>query len=334
MKKIIRIERDKRNFQLSWCINNICTNHCTYCPDVLHRGTNHNYDWNIVRGFIERLFDTHSKIHCSISGGEPTVSPHFKEAVDMFYDNGHTVGITTNGVKPEKYWREIGPKLAYACFSYHPQYKDANYLTKAQAASEGTIIKCRIMMDTNHWDDAVDVYNRAIEMTSRGKYTWSVEPVKVLPDRANRDLKHMGCDYTDEQIQWIVDHAKTYHHSGGKEKPFTAKSTFYYDDGSIESGNTNYLIATKQTDFRGWKCDIGIESMFIDHTGYIKKGNCNQGGKQFHINDHLNHSLPSTAEICTIPVCGCNTDVLTSKVKVPLAGLSNVEHTIQEMRKL
>lgn len=322
MKKIIQIARDKRKFQLSWAINNICTNHCTYCPDHLHRGTNHNYDWKLTRSFFERLFERYPNIHCSMSGGEPTVSPHFKEVVDMFHNKGHTIGLTTNGVKPKKYWADIGHKLAYICFSFHPQYIDSEYLDKAQSASLGTVVKCRIMMDVRHWDECVSVYKRAITLTSLGKWDWSVEPVRILPDRADPNtLEHIGCNYSQEQLDWIAQHSQTYLHSGGKHKPHTNRTAFYYDDGTVEDpGNTNYLIATEQTDFRGWACNIGLESMFIDFAGYVNKGNCTQGGRLFHINDHLNHSLPSTAEICTIPVCGCNTDVLTSKV--PLSGLT------------
>lgn len=319
MKRIIQIARDKSKFQLSWCINNICTNHCTYCPDHLHRGKNHNYEWELTRGFFKRLFTRYKNIHCSITGGEPTVSPHFKEVVDMFYDNGHTVGLTTNGVKPKKYWADIGHKLAYVCFSFHPQFLDKDYLEKAQAASVGTIVKCRIMMDTRYWDKCVEIYNSAIQLTSLGDWDWSVEPVRILPDRADLvSLKDMGCDYNQEQLDWLTNHSQTYTHTGKNRKPHTNRTAFYYDDGTVEDpGNTNYLIATGQTDFRGWACNIGLESMFIDQDGYIKKGNCNQGGRLFHLNDHENHELPTTAEICTIPICGCNTDVLTSKV--PLA---------------
>ena len=81
-------------------------------------------------------------------------------------------------------------------------------------------------------------------------------------------------------------------------------------------GNTNYIISSGQNDFRGWACNIGLESLFIHWDGWIKKGNCLQGGNLFHLNDHESHKLPDQAELCVQKICHCGTDVMISKVPV------------------
>jgi hypothetical protein len=94
-------------------------------------------------------------------------------------------------------------------------------------------------------------------------------------------------------------------------------SEFYYSDGTIDmDGDTNYLISTEQTDFRGWSCNIGLESLFVLYDGWVKKANCNQGGYMFHINNHAEHELPTTTEICTQTLCHCGTDVLITKARM------------------
>lgn len=314
-KKLIQIRQNRRVMQLTWIMNNICTNHCDYCPPDLHMGKNHHYEWKNVKSFIDRLVSHYSSIHCSISGGEPTVSPFFPELVSTFYDAGHTVGITTNGSRNVRYWREIAPKLSYICFSYHPAYPDAQLLDKIREAALHTSCVVRVMMDSRYWDQAMEFYKQCIKLPYIG-----VEPVRILPEIAARRI---GDDYTDEQNNWLNTTKQrsaltsVIHETNPAWRPANAHSTFYYDDGSFDSnGDSNYLISTGQNDFRGWACNIGLESLFIHYNGWVKKGNCYQSEELFHIDSHEEHELPISAELCVQKICHCNTDVLISKVPV------------------
>ena len=269
-KKIISIKQKHDVCQLTWVLNNICTNHCDYCPPTLHMGTNHHYDWPIAKKFVNRLFDRYSTIHCTISGGEPTLSPFFPELVKMFHDRGHTVGITSNAARTIRYWEEISPMLSYICFSYHPSFEDPEFFDKAVAASKYTPVTVRVMMDTRHWDKSVSMFEKCYNSSLVG-----VEPVRIIPETAMKT--GVGEDYTEEQLQWITSRKLKFPTSPSKEnnpKWIQAKisSKFYYSDGSIdESGDTNNLISTGQTDFRGWSCNIGLESLFVHWDGFVKK---------------------------------------------------------------
>lgn len=314
-KKIIQIRQHEHVMQLTWVINNICTNHCDYCPPTLHTGTNHHYEWDKAKNFIKRLFGRYHKIHCSISGGEPTVSPFFSELVNMFYDNGHTVGITSNGARNVRYWEEIAPKLSYICFSYHPSYEDINFLEKVKTAAKYTHVAVRVMMDSRYWEKAYDFYN----LCSNIPYI-RAEPVRILAEMADR---HVGDEYSESQNVWLnkttgtnsIQRLYLENNPGWRES--STGASFYYDDGSYDpSGNTNHIISSGQNDFRGWACNIGLESLFVHFDGWVKKGNCFQGGNLFHIDDHENHSLPDSAEICYQKICHCGTDVMISKAAI------------------
>lgn len=314
-KKLIQIRQTERVMQLTWVINNICTNHCDYCPPTLHAGKNHHYEWEKAKSFITRLINHYPEIHCSISGGEPTVSPFFPELVNMFYEAGHTVGITTNGSRNARYWAEIAPKLSYICFSYHPSHHDPELLNKVRASAEYTQCSVRVMMDSRYWGQSMQFYKECLDIP----YI-TVEPVRILPEMADR---HVGDDYTDEQNKWLSTtpvrqpKIKVMHTANPTWRSGKTQSSFYYDDGSIDLwGDTNYIISSGQNDFRGWACNIGLESLFVHFDGWVKKGNCYQGGTLFHIDQHENYDLPMNAELCTQKICHCGTDVLISKVPI------------------
>lgn len=317
MKKIIQVRQQEHVLQLTWVINNICSNHCAYCPPSLHMGNNHHYDWEKAKGFLNKLFKRYDRIHCSISGGEPSLSPFFPELVKIFHDAGHTVGITSNAAKTVRFWEEVSPMLSYICFSYHPSQVDPNFLTKVLAAAKHTSVTIRVMMDSRYWDEAVKFYEEAITHSVFS----SIEPVRILAEMADR---HIGDEYSEEQLQWIADHDGNQKYHGKnipwnnyKAKPASNGAAFYYDDGTVEpSGDSNYLISTGQNDFRGWACNIGLESLFIHFDGWVKKGNCHQGGNLFHIDDYETNEFPTAAEICLQNICHCGTDVLISKAKV------------------
>jgi len=315
IKRLIQIRQHRPTLQLSWILNNICTNHCDYCPPSLHSGTNHHYEWEHAKSFTTRLLGRYQKIHVSISGGEPTLSPHFPELVDMFHSNGHTVGITSNGARSVSWWRDMSPRLSYICFSYHPSYHDSEFLEKVLAAAEHTQCTVRVMMDARYWDKSLEFFNLC--STYKNIRT---EAVRLLHELANRH--HSACDYTPEQDQWITEAQPTNITDPVFKKNLRWQSadlgsSFYYDDGSMDLwGDTNSLINSHQTDFRGWSCNIGLESLFIFWDGNVKKGNCHQGGVLFNLRDHEQHQLPHAAELCFQPICHCGTDILISKVPV------------------
>ena len=48
--------------KVSWMLNNICNNTCSYCTPNLYAGKNHHYDWEHARGFVKELHNRHEKI--------------------------------------------------------------------------------------------------------------------------------------------------------------------------------------------------------------------------------------------------------------------------------
>lgn len=314
-KKLIQVRTHLNSMTITWVLNNICTNHCDYCPPVLHRGNNHNFKWEHAKSFLERVFNRYLRVNCSISGGEPTLSPFLPELVKMFNDRGHPIGITTNGARTVRYYEELAPMLSFVSFSYHPSYAEPEFIEKIRACSYHTQTLARIMMDSRHWDQSVAMYEECLKNIN----IMSVEAVKILPEVGDR---HIGDDYTPEQLRWLEEHSDTMHRTNGEYKrnalwrEFKTQSSFWYNDGTIQTDDPNSIISRGENDFRGWACNIGIESLCIHYNGWVGKATCGVGQNLFHIDDHANHSLPETAEVCTQALCACGTDVRISKVPI------------------
>jgi hypothetical protein len=263
--------------------------------------------------------DRHKKINCILLGGEPTVSPFLNEAIEMLHSRGHTTSLTSNGVRSVDYWKNIAPKVNNISFSYHPSYGIENFFEKVEAIGKHTMIGVRVMFDSRHWDKAMEFYNQCLTIPYL-----RVEAIRILSEIAGGHT--IGGDYTAEQLAWLAASPARQvelqqHHQIKKLNPGWKQlymgSSFYYDDGSFNQyGDANHLISSEQSFFTGWACSIGVESLYINWDGRVRKGNCRQGPILFHLNDHINHPLPSSGEICTMGRCTCPTDILVTKFPV------------------
>jgi MoaA/NifB/PqqE/SkfB family radical SAM enzyme len=263
--------------------------------------------------------DRHKKINCILLGGEPTVSPFLNEAIEMLYSRGHTVSLTSNGVRSVEYWKNIAPKVNNISFSYHPAYGIENFFEKVEEIGKYTMVNVRVMFDSRHWDKAMEFYNQCLKVPYL-----RIEAVRILPEIAGGHT--IGADYTTEQLSWLASLHKRqvdsqsdcdFKKRNPNWKSLYMGSNFYYNDGSFDQqGDANHLISSEQSFFNGWACSIGVESLYINYDGRIRKGNCRQGGDLFHINNHENYQLPTEGEICVMDRCTCPTDILVSKFPV------------------
>ena len=308
--KLIAIQQQQPILQLTWVINNICTNACSYCPAGLHEGKNHHYDWNNARKFVEILLAKHDKINLSIAGGEPTVSPHLIDLVKMFHDAGHNISVTTNGVRTATYYKELSQYLNNISFSYHPSFPETTLLDKIESVKLNALTNVRIMMDARYWQHAENMYNSCLAVDGI-----SVEPVRIqdwgITDTGARS-------YSAEQIVWFDTHALQHtKYIPPRNLQIIPAVDFIYNNGTVstEWQNANKLMNSKQNDFRGWECDVGLESLFVHYDGKVQRANCRQGNPRFigSINDPNAIVWPTQSEICQQPECHCPTDIIVSK---------------------
>jgi MoaA/NifB/PqqE/SkfB family radical SAM enzyme len=315
MKKIIRIQQpDDAPMHLTWMINNICQNSCSYCPPNLHDGANHYYEWENAKRFFEMLFEKYPRIHCSVSGGEPSMSPFFKDICKTFYEKGHSIGLTSNAAKSVDYWREISPYLNYISFSWHSEFPDKNFIEKVTAASLETLVTVRIMMLPSKWKECVEMFEKISNIMSI-----IVEPVKIL-EYDNIDPASYA--YTDEQSEWFNNNhgnqqlfrTTRQDYFPKRIEPADIYATYHFDDGeSIYRANASDYVNKGMTNFNGYTCEIGLRSLFVRPNGIIYLGNCLVGGKIGNINQPEKIKWPTESVKCNIDLCHCSSDVNITK---------------------
>jgi MoaA/NifB/PqqE/SkfB family radical SAM enzyme len=302
---------------LTWVINNICTNACSYCPAEVHNGKNHHYEWKHAQSFIKYCFEKHGNVHCSIAGGEPTVSPFFKQLVHLIYDNGGTVHLTTNLVKSKKYWTDISHKFTNIAASYHPEYittteQEDEFIEKCQYLSQYTCVAIRVMMLPELWDRCHNFYKKVVEANNG----YSVEMVRILPNFGVGE-DYCVIDYTDEQDHILNITAPDSKHRWIEGlRVHTDRAFMKFDTGEetqMEQDDTIYLENNNLANFRNWSCDVGLESLFVHYNGNIHRGNCGVGGVIGNICDFDNIKFPSTSIRCNKDICHCVADLLLSK---------------------
>jgi organic radical activating enzyme len=319
-KNLIAIKQKNDVMQLTWVINNICTNACSYCPTNLHEGTNHHYEWKNAERFLNKLMSRHKKINLSISGGEPTLSPHLIDLVKMFHNKGHPISVTTNGARSVRYYEEISPYVNNFSFSFHPSFEDVNFKDKVMASNKYSGTNVRVMMDTRYWDRCVEVYKSFAKESDV-----SVEAVRLQ----DWDVGNMlGRDYTADQDQWILDNPYKSKNIDintiikfvkRKKMPILTFTQYHWDDGTETRQNPTDIINSGLNDFRGWSCNIGLESLFVHYDGKIQRGNCRQGTPVRwlgNINEPELIQWPTEPEICVQKECHCSTDIIISKKKI------------------
>ena len=333
------IKNDSKSLLLTLVINNICTNKCRYCPPSLWSGTNHHYEQEKLISFIERLQSAYPSITCSISGGEPTVSPFFPDLVKLIYDGNGTCTVTTNGARTKRYWDNVAPYCGHISWSYHcamlDEDKEDEWIDKVEHCTQYTGCSIRVMMDSDRWDRCVRFWEKL-----KNKGTVSFEAVRIYEEQANAE--NVGANYTPEMEEWLKNNSAViqslpymYAVKDERFRPADINSTVYRRDGSVEGrADLNKIVMNQENDFRGWACNIGLESLFIHFNGYVKKGNCFQGGDLFHLNDHEFYNLPDNAEICTQKRCLCTTDVNITKFPIFDKNTSLYKNTFGESNVL
>ena len=309
IRRLVEIKQHTPDLYLTWVINNICTNKCSYCPDNLHNGTNHNYEWRQAEAFIKDLLVRYPRIQLAISGGEPTLSPFLKDMVKLFSDAGHPVGMTTNGARTVRYFEDLAQYMSYIVMSYHPSFEDPELTEKALACAKHTLTTVAVMMDSRHFDQSLAMYYKLCTYDNLAVEAWRITPWI--------DKSTVGCEYTPEQLQILS--TLTTNPCKNPVRPKNQGSmgaTFYFDNGSNRVINAQELINEKLTNFYGWECDIGLNSLYVGLDGGIRLGNCFASSYIGNIQNYQSIHWPTKSFICPQTFCHCTTDVYVSKRKV------------------
>ncbi len=309
--------------QITWILNQSCPFHCWYCPEFIHKGRNNTFDWKDCDKFLDMLLERFPFAVISMSGGEPTTWPYFEKLVDKVVGSGKRihVGVNSNLIRTKDWWSRMAPKLSGVSASYHPsviqtESDRSDWFDKLKMISAETETNLRVMMDPRHWDHCMEV----LENFKGGTQTFGVEPVRLLNYFEGFDLVNYNIEYTPQQdeilktLDFIPAGVIT---DNVKKKQYHSLSRMIDEDGYYHRvDHFAPIVLNKMNQFKDWKCNIGIESLYINQDGQIKRGNCFEGGIIGTILEPEKIRWATEPITCSFDVCHCFTDIRISKWKV------------------
>ncbi|HEY4716308.1 MAG TPA: radical SAM protein [bacterium] len=94
--------------EISFELTNACNLKCIHC--IRQTAEMGNFPMDVFERILvdARVFETP---HIILTGGEPTLHPHLKEAIDIIVDNDYTYNIVTNGWNFERVMDITGSRL-------------------------------------------------------------------------------------------------------------------------------------------------------------------------------------------------------------------------------
>jgi len=303
---------------ICWMLHNSCNNRCSYCRDFNWKGDYRWLKYDHVIGFLERVFRRYAKksvYHVSFTGGEPSLWPEFPELCAYLKKNGVEIGLTSNGARNPDYWKSLSKDLNWVCLSYHPEYTDDDHFIQViRELAHKTFLSVRLMMhkEKKFWDRSA-AFGERLKTLSGIRFLF----VEYVPLQDDFGLNSRPMKYAAWQNAFFAGntHFEVKTAPELESLPWGRDVWDYYSeysDGTREFCRPNDLVARGQVNFHGWSCNVGLDSLFINHQGYVSRGNCKEGGVLGHIFDE-DLAFPADPIRCSKTFCPCGTDILVKK---------------------
>jgi organic radical activating enzyme len=307
-----------------WALSNVCNYKCVYCFPGSNEG-DYKFPKNtslVIKNF-NQIFDHYTrhagkkKFHLRLLGGEPTLWPELDYFIKRVKENHDVyVSVITNGSRTLRWWQDNGDLIDNVTISYHRKFADLNHIIDVADTVYmlGKKVTVHVLMDPLDWEGCVS----DIEvMKRRSKYPWIIQTKKITP------TSRYSVSYTKEQnkfmsleikrfpsVLWLLKQFKLI--LNGTIRLYESK---YIKDGKSFKASAETYIVNNDVDFKGYSCNMGIESIYIDWDGRIASS-CGQSlfGNMYNILNDLNNFSPKFEPvICQQVMCFCPTENHVSK---------------------
>ncbi|WP_202600113.1 radical SAM protein, partial [Vibrio sp. V27_P1S3P104] len=294
---------------------------CKYCHEDLNGGSIKAPSYEVIINFIEKMVERSNKLqlkpYFEFGGGEVTLLKYFSDLARYIHKNDGLVCIVSNGSKRISWWEENTKYLSGVSLSYHIEdiKSESHFIgvSKVLEASQNTRFHVNVMMVPERFDDCLEFASR---LKQEVRCSIALQPLFEGFGHGGITKKY---SYTPEQEQIMKDFLGR---PGLKTlPPSMAELEVNYVDGTTENLSTFDLIANDQTNFVGWDCYAGIDSLVITFSGDIYRSWCMQDGPIGSIYDE-NIELPIHPTKCRTKICQCGVDLSAKKVNTKLV-LSN-----------
>lgn len=312
---ITRIEnnQDPDLVRIEYMPGNTCNHKCYYCFPGSNEGNISWPDVGLVKKNLSHLLKYYeqngkTKSNLYIVGGEPTLWKGLEDLCQYLKDNHNIIiEISTNGTRKLNWWKDNAKNFDHVEVSVHREFANLDHLISVcdTLYEEGVFVNADVLIDP-------EAYNECLENVEYLKkfatHKWPIIAKIVHFDGTHR--------YTKEQLKYFEDTIKQYPTKEWFEtttrKPL--REVKIYSDDVITVNNDNYLIANGLNNFKGWKCNLGVDFIKIFPDGRIT-GNCQQKlfGNLYTPNFTETYSPILKPLICNRELCVCSEETVIEK---------------------
>ena len=308
-RRLVKMYEKINTIHLLVFIIDACNYNCLYCYNQKPRSFK-QLDLNRLIQFIAQIRSQSSKeIYIQIIGGEPTLHPDLYDfCKSLLKDNKLHILIYTNFSRSISYYAKLLMlDNVHLTLTYHSM-NSTEFMHKLNQISQNADIDkydIRIMVDPQNFEDFEKTISRALEICPNNTIP---VPLDTNVDGSIQFLNNTF--YTSYQLD-------RYHHwlSKCNDKTYF---TIEYDDGTIGKISVNDATnAYEFNHFKYWKCNAGMEYMYIDQYGNVFTciTTVEQQRKLLH-NIYLDQRfvLPTSPIICMRNECHCVWEVYKERV--------------------
>jgi len=315
ISKIITDYKD--NLDVELMLSNVCNYKCHYCFPGFNEGNlkwpKENYD--ILVKNLKTLFNFYKtnhgkqKFHVKIMGGEPTVWSELPRFVyDLKQAEQCFIRMSTNASRTMRYWKENSALFDQIIISVHNGFADMDHIINVSNyiySTGKTNLYVTVLMDPYNWKKSVDNF----EYLYYNSTNWHLAVAPVNFEGLTQ--------YSKEQLDYMNNAPKRTATQPIDLYKGLTPTVFLDEHGNKVETDQHSIIANRQNQFKGFKCNIGIDKIFLYGDGEIK-GACGQ--KFFNnvniYNDSFAEQLgttPLNASTCTQNACSCSSEVIIAK---------------------
>lgn len=257
-------------------IGNTCNYKCWYCFPGSNEGTHRWPDLETFKAnthhllsyYKEHLGKTEFEIH--LIGGEPTLWPELGEYVKYIKENFKVItSMSTNGSRTLRWWKEYGQYFDKVIISCHYEAANVQHLCDVGDIlyEQKSIVVGLVLMDPENWDKCWSI----VEGLHSSKKRWGIDLQEIY-------VAGKTINYTDDQMKRLRKHRVrqvNLFHFLRYNKHTLLRTAVEFANGKVKSVNSNEIILNKWNNFKGWDCNLGIDSICITKEGYLT-GSCGE----------------------------------------------------------
>ena len=280
--------------KIEWNIGKRCNYDCSYCPSEIHDNTSPHTDIEILKSTVDKIIAIGKSIRLSFTGGEPTVHPRFTELLN--YCKHHDISflsVTTNGTRKAQWYST--QRVDQWVFSLHFEKSWRRVLNTIIEVH--TTFEKQLIVNVMAQHDQMDEVRNAVAILRSHEIPYTIRRIRWVED--SRDIFD-DLRYDPEDLKWITENSATV-------KPNTViDDTLQY--------HANDVIKLHLNQYKGWRCNAGIESLMINWDGDVHRATCRVGGSLGNIYTGT-FIIPAEPIICTRNFCTCAADIPLTKIK-------------------